>query len=116
MTPVTIPLHPDLLNQTLILSLSPDNMPFRLTLNLRFHESPEKWFLSLSDPAAGKLLVNSVPIVSSMTAINDFLTPFRHLVPGSLFLISNTKNPSSPDPGKTNLSEFDLVWMDCQDG
>ena len=115
MTPVQIPLDPTLLNQTHIITLSPDNTPIRLLLTLRYHESPQKWFLSLSDPSTSALLVNSVPLISSNLAINDFLTPFRHLVPGSLFLIPHTKNPSSPDPGKTNLSEFDLVWMDCQE-
>ena len=95
---------------------SPDGHAFQAKVELRFLPAPEKWFLSISDAITGEVYVNQIPVICSYELINDLLVPFRYLRDGaglgSLFCLRNTDAPSTPDPAKGNLTEFQILWGD----
>ena len=55
-------------------------------------------------------------IICSYEEINDLLFPFRFLFQGSgigsLFCLKATESPSSQNPSRGNLNEFQLIWGD----
>ncbi|MDO5435269.1 MAG: hypothetical protein Q4G19_02760 [Clostridia bacterium] len=86
-------------NQTLFLSIAPDNVPMTLSVNIRYHNAAARHFITITDILTGDVLLNNIPLVPSGTRINDLLATARHRLPGTLFLL--------PD-GTT------LIWMDRQ--
>ena len=57
-----------------------------------------------------------MPLICSYGELNDLLLPFRWLREGagigSLFVLRNTDEPSSVNPAKGNLTEFQALWGD----
>ncbi len=102
--------------QVMYLSVSPDGNSFTAKVDLRYLKAPGKWFLSIVDATTGELYVNMIPVICSYIVLNDLLEPFRYLFGGSgigsFFCLRNTDHPSSADPGKNNLDEFQLYWGD----
>ena len=106
-------------SQILYLPASPDGRAFQARLDLRWLPAPGHWFLSVSDAVSGDLYVNQIPLICSCESLNDLLYPFRWLFQGagigSLFCLKAVDTPSTPDPGRDNLSEFQLLWGDRYD-
>ena len=102
--------------QVFTLDLTIDDEPFHAQIEIRYLSAPDQWVLSIWDHAAGELLVNQIPLICSYGKINDLLLPYRHLRDGrgmgSLFCLRNTDSPSTPDPAKGNLAEFQILWGD----
>ena len=102
--------------QVFYLPASPDGHAFEARVELRYFPLPDKWLLSISDTITGQVYVNQIPVICSYGQVNDLLFPFRHLFRGngigSLFCLKATESPSSQDPGRMNLSEFQLIWGD----
>ena len=102
--------------QVFTLDLSIDGEPFHAQAEIRYLPAPDQWVISIWDHSSGELLVNQVPLVCSYTYLNDLLLPFRHLRGGrglgSLFCLKGTDEPSSVDPVKDNLTEFQVCWGD----
>ena len=102
--------------QVLYLPASPDGNAFRAKIELRYLPVPDRWFLSVSDAAAGTLFVNQIPVVCSYGELNDLFFPFRWQFRGSgigsFFCLKAVDVPSSPDPSGNNLNEFRLIWGD----
>ena len=86
--------------------------PFHAQIELRYFPAPDQWFLSIWDHAAGRLLVNMIPVICSSGQVNDLLFPYDHLGIGSLFCLRNTNKPGTPDPAKGNMTEFRLLFGD----
>lgn len=99
MTPIILPFDPTVGNQTLFLAIDPDGIPLTLSVNIRYHNAPGRYYLTVTDILSGEVLLNNIPAVPSGTAINDLLSTARNRLPGTLFLTQD---------GTT------LVWMDCQ--
>ena len=78
MTSFLLPTFPDSLNQIQTLQVPLSGGTRSLRVQLRFHEAPALWFLSIWDSVSGDLLVNSIPVRTSDGAINDLLKPFLH--------------------------------------
>ena len=106
--------------QVFTLDMSIDGVAFHAKIEIRYLSAPDQWVLSIWDHAAGELLVNQIPIICSYGKINDLLLPFCHLREGrgmgSLFCLQNTDSPSTPDPAKGNLAEFQILWGDTWTG
>ena len=102
-----------------LLELAPDGLSLHARLELRYLPAPSQWFLSIWDQTTDTLLVNQIPLICSYGQINDLLAPFRYLRQGrglgSLFVLKNTDEPSTPDPSEHNLSEFLILWGDTFD-
>lgn len=112
MTSFLLPTFPDSLNQIQTIQVPLSGGTRSLRVQLRFHEAPALWFLSLWDSVSGDLLVNSIPVRSSDGAINDLLKPFRHLNLGSLCCFPHTDGKAGKDPGKDDLTDYDILWSD----
>lgn len=102
--------------QAFTLDLSIDGEAFHAQIEIRYLPAPDQWYLSLWDHASGDLLVNQIPLICSYGRINDLFAPFRHLREGkgigSLFCLRNTDGPSTPDPARGNLTEFQILFGD----
>ena len=115
MTGYLLPLSPDPW-QVMTLDLAIDGEPFHAQVEIRYLPVPDQWMLSIWDHSTGELLVNMIPLICSYGEKNDLLKPFRHLRNGrglgSLLCLRGTEEPSTPDPTKRNLIEFELIWGD----
>ena len=93
-----------------------DGDAFHARVELRYLSAPDRWVISIWDNAASVLLVNQVPLICSYGEMNDLLLPFRYIRDGagigSLFVIRNTDEPSTVNPAKGNLAEFQAIWGD----
>ena len=118
MTYATLPLTEDPW-QVFTVDLTINGAPFHAQVEIRYLPAPDQWFLSIWDHASGEMLVNQIPIICSYELVNDLLVPFRYLRNGaglgSLFCLRNTDAPSTPDPAKGNLTEFQILWGDTFD-
>ena len=105
--------------QVFTLDLTIDGEPFHAQIEIRYLPAADQWFLSIWDHASGELLINQIPVICSYGQVNDLLRPFRHLQDGrglgSLFCLRNTDAPSTQDPAKGNLTEFQVLMGDTFD-
>ena len=102
--------------QTFYLPASPDGHAFQARVDLRYLSAPDLWVLSISDAVTAALYVNQIPLICSYEALNDLLFPFRYLFQGdgigSFFCLKGTDAPSTRNPSRHNLGEFQLLWGD----
>jgi len=102
--------------QVFTLDLQIDGVSFHARVEVRYLTAPEIWVISVWDNSSGELLINQVPLVCSYGQVNDLFLPFRHLRNGqgmgSLFVIRNTDEPSTPDPAEGDLTEFRILMGD----
>ena len=100
--------------QVFTLDMSIDGVAFHARVEIRYLPAPDVWVISVLDNSSGELLVNQIPLICSYGEVNDLFRPFRHLRNGqgmgSLFVIRNTDEPSTPDPAKGNLTEFRVLF------
>ena len=121
MTYAILPLTEDTW-QVLTLDLTIDGEAFHAQIEIRYLPAPDQWYISIWDDSSGDLLINQIPLVCSYGEVNDLFRPFRHIREGqglgSLFVIRDTDEPSTPDPAKGNLTDFNILWGrtidDCQ--
>ena len=99
-----------------VLDIAPDGVAMRAKVELRYLPAPDHWVVSIWDYAKDLLLINQIPLICSYEAVNDLLEPFRYLRNGdglgSLFVLKNTDQPSTPDPSENNLNQFLILWGD----
>ena len=102
--------------QVFTLDLTIDGAPFHARVEIRFLPAPDCWVISIWDDSSGELLINQIPLIRSYGEVNDLLEPFQHIRDGlgfgSLFVIRDTDEPSTPDPAAGNLTEFSVLWGD----
>ena len=102
--------------QVMTLDLTIDGAAFHARVELRYLSAPDQWVISVWDNAASVLMVNQVPLICSYGELNDLLLPFRYIRDGagigSLFVLRNTDEPSTLNPAKENLTEFQVLWGD----
>ena len=93
-----------------------DGIALHARVELRYLSAPDQWVISIWDNAASVLLVNQVPLICSYGELNDLLLPFRYIRDGagigSLFVLRNTDEPSTVNPAKGNLTEFQVLFGD----
>ena len=106
--------------QVFTLDLEIDGNPFHARVEIRYLPAPDCWVLSIWDDSTGELLINQIPLICSYGEVNDLLRPFGHIREGrglgSLFVIRDTDEPSTMDPAKGNLMEFNILWGDVYGG
>ena len=115
LTYTELPLTNDL-RQVFTTDLSPDATPLHARIEIRYLSAPDRWVITIFDNASSTLLANQVPLVCSRGYPLDLLYPFRHLRGGkgigSLFVLRNTDSPDTEDPGKDNLTDFQMIYGD----
>ena len=106
--------------QIFTLDLTIDGDPFHARVEIRYLPVPDQWVISVRDNSSGELMINQIPLICSYGQVNDLFLPFRHLREGrgmgSLFVIRDTDEPSTPDPAGGNLTEFSVLWGDLYGG
>ena len=102
--------------QSFFLPASPDGHAFQARVDLRYLTGPDQWVLSISDAVTAQVYVNQITVICSYEELNDLLFPFRYLFQGSgigsFFCLKGTDIPSTPNPSRHNLNEFQLLWGD----
>ena len=102
--------------QVFTLDASIDGAVLHARFAVRYLPAPGRWFLSLWDNASGEALVNAVPLVASVGAVNDLFTPFRYLREGkgvgSLFCLRGSEELAARDPAEGDLSAFHVLFGD----
>ncbi len=102
--------------QVFTLDMQIDGIAFHARIEIRYLTAPDVWVISVWDNSSGELLTNQIPLICSYGQVNDLFLPFRHLRNGqgmgSLFVIRNTDEPSTPDPAEGNLTEFRILMGD----
>ena len=115
MTYTILPLTDDP-RQVFSISVSPDGVPLQARVEVRYLPAPDFWTISIWDESSGDLLINQIPLICSYDQINDLLYPFRHKREGrglgSLFCLKAEDSPTTPDPSKDNLLQFQILWGD----
>ena len=100
--------------QVMTLDLTIDGEGFHARIEVRWLPAPGIWVISVWDDSTGELLINQIPLICSYGDVNDLFCPFRHLRNGqgmgSLFVLRNTDEPSTPDPAGGNLTEFLILF------
>ena len=100
--------------QIFTLDLEIDGDPFHARVEIRYLPAPDCWVISIWDDSSGELMINQIPLICSYGQVNDLLLPFRHLREGrgmgSLFVIRDTDETSTPNPAKGNLTEYRALW------
>ena len=99
-----------------LLDIAPDGVAIRARVELRYLPASDQWVLSIWNHQTEELLINQIPLICSYEVVNDLLLPFRYLRNGdglgSLFILKNTDQPSTPDPSERNLNQFMILWGD----
>ena len=102
--------------QVFTVDVTVDGAALHARIELRYLSAPDLWVISIWDNAASVLLVNQVPLICSYGELNDLLLPFRYIRDGagigSLFVLRNTDEPSTANPVRGNLMEFQILWGD----
>ena len=102
--------------QVMTLDVVIDGEEFYAQVEIRYLPAPDRWVVSIWDHSSSELLVNMIPLVCSYGEVNDLLVPFCFLRGGkglgSLICLRGTDEPSTQDPTRTNLNEFQLLWGD----
>ena len=102
--------------QVFTVDVTIDGAALHARVELRYLSAPDQWVISIWDNAASVLLVNQVPLICSYGEMNDLLLPVRYIRDGagigSLFVLRNTDEPSTVNPAKGNLTEFQILFGD----
>ena len=93
-----------------------DGTAIHARVEIRYMSAIDQWVISIWNNATSVLLVNQVPLICSYRELNDLLLSFRYIRDGagigSLFVLRNTDEPSTVNPAKGNLTEFQTIWGD----
>ncbi len=102
--------------QVFTVDVTIDGAALHARVELRYLSALNLWVISIWDNAASVLLVNQVPLICSYGELNDLFLPFRYIQGGagigSLFVLRNTDEPSTVNPAKGNLTEFQVLFGD----
>ena len=93
-----------------------DGIALHARMEIRYLSALDQWVIFIWDNATSVLLVNQVPLICSYGELNDLLLPFRYIRDGagvgSMFVLRNTDEPSTVNPAKGNLTEFQVLFGD----
>ncbi len=102
--------------QVFTVDVTIDGAAMHARVEIRYLSALDQWVVSIWDNATSVLLVNQVPLICSYGELNDLFLPFRYIRDGagvgSLLVLRNTDEPSSLNPAKGNLTEFQVLWGD----
>lgn len=85
----------------------------RVSLELRYLEKVDAWFMSLFDLQTEEAYFRNVPLLASYgDEWNNLWKPFAYKNIGVFACVPKTDTPSTENPSKNNLNEFWLIWGD----
>ncbi|MBR0513068.1 MAG: hypothetical protein IJK06_02315 [Clostridia bacterium] len=112
---IELPLTNDF-RQVFTVDVTIDGDALHARVEIRYLSALDQWVISIWDNATSVLLANQVPLICSYGELNDLLLPFRYIRDGggvgSLFVLRNTDEPSTVNPAKGNLTEFQVLFGD----
>lgn len=99
-------------NQEFDTTLEIDGSSINLRFKLRYNDMAGYWVMTISDPATGAILLDSIPMITGADPYINLLGQFRHLELGSAFLYK-AGNTALDYPDSGNLgTDFLLIWSD----
>ena len=99
-------------NQEFDTTLEIDGSSINLHFKFRYNDMAEYWVMTISDPATGEILLDSIPMITGADPYINLLGQFRHLELGSAFLYK-AGNTALDYPDSGNLgTDFLLIWSD----
>jgi hypothetical protein len=101
-------------NQTFELPLNIDGTRKSFFVNLRFNEAAQYWVMTIRD-LTGKVVLDSVPLVTGNAPAGNLLRQFGYLLLGSAYIL-NASGTTSPDyPNSSDLgTDYVLLWDNTQ--
>lgn len=99
-------------NQTFSVTIPVNGANKSLILNIRYNNIASYWTMSVIDKITGKILIDSLPLITGDYPSGDLLGQYEYLGLGSASIIK-AGNVSNDYPDDTNLgTDFVLVWGD----
>jgi len=103
----------DSLYQAITMNLQIGEDTKRVSLELRYMEKTDLWYMSLYDLQTDEIYLSYVPLLASYGGkYNNLWKPFSYKEIGFLVCYPKSDSPTTENPSKDNLSEFEIVWGD----
>ena len=113
MNTITIKPIEDSLYQAVMIDLQIGKNTKRVSLELRYMEKANVWFMSLFDLQTEEAYFRNIPLLASYgDRWNNLWKPFAYKNIGVFVCVPKTDSPSTENPSKSNLGEFWLIWGD----
>lgn len=100
-------------NQSFRCTIPVDGNNLTLLFDFKYNSEAEYWIMTLTDDITGKMLIDSIPLISGVYPSANLLEQYTYLNIGSAVLVK--VNPDNPDvaPNGNNLgTDFKLIWGD----
>ena len=100
-------------NQSFRCVIPIDNRNVPLLFSLKYNSEANYWVMSITDDITGKMLINSLPLISGEYPSANLLEQYSFLKIGSAVIVKD--NPDNADvlPNDKNLGiDFKLLWGD----
>ena len=99
-------------NQTFTTQVNVNGQNMSLKFDIRYNETAAYWVMTITDSPSGKILVDSLPMVTGVAPAGNLLGQYEYLGIGSAYLLNMTNSPMDY-PDSTNLgTDFILAWGD----
>lgn len=99
-------------NQEFDTTLEIDGTTLSLHLKFRYNDMAGYWVMTISDPATGDVLLDSVPMITGADPYINILGQHRYMALGMAFLYkAGNTDLDYPDDGNLG-SDFLLIWSD----
>lgn len=99
-------------NQEFDTTLDIDGASLSLHFKFRYNDMAGYWVMTISDPATGEILLDSIPMITGADPYIDLLGQHRYLALGAAFL-HKAGNTALDYPDGSNLgTDFLLIWSD----
>lgn len=100
-------------NQTFRCTIPVDGENLPLQFGLRYNQQAKYWTMSVTHGNTGKLLLDSIPIITGEYPAANLLEQYSYLKIGSAVVVPVGPETSNPEPDDETLgSSFALVWGD----
>ena len=112
MTYIPLNMDPKTYYQQMETNITVKGKTKRVRIDLRYLDECGKWYLSMFNAQSGEAYFRYVPIVACWDDLNDLLSPFHYKNIGLTICAAIVDEPSSENPGETNLNQFLVIWGD----
>lgn len=100
--------------QALSLNLPIRGSVKRVSLELKYEEKPDRWYMSMYDLQTNEVYFLHIPLLSTGNAehANNLFLPFSYKDIGALACFPKSDNVETENPSKDNLKDFYIIWGD----
>ena len=98
--------------QSFQVALNIDDKIVNLTLTIRYNEIAKYWLMSISDPATGEYILDSIPLLTGQYPAANILSQYAYMEIGSAYILRLSDISQDYPDNKILGSDFVLVWGD----